>query len=440
MKKRTIYIIVALVLVTVFLLMAKLGFVGGEYTHEVDTARVQRRTLSEYIMASGALYPIEELEIAADVAGEVIDVFVEEGAKVSSGQLLAKIRPDNFINALKRQRASLEQSRAQLKQSSYSLESATATFVATEQDYTRKKQLFEQQLISEADFQASESRYKVDQQKLSSAEQQLISSKHFLNSVQASVDEAKENLRLTALISPIDGHITRKLIEKGERVVGTMQMAGTVMFQIGKLSEMELRVDIIENDIIRLHVGDSTDIVVESFPDQKIRGIVTSIATSANPKSSIESVTEYRVRIRLLLHTYENLVRETKKTHPLLPGMTASAEIMTSTRSDVLSVPLAAVTLERSDEEFDTYEPSSQQQPDQKQEIVFVYKDHAAHIRKVKTGIATINFIEVLEGLDDDEVVISGPFLVISKELRDQQRVTPRDPRQKRRRNRGRKK
>ena len=439
MKKTTIYIILAVVLVAALLVVAKYtGLIDRDKGPFVDTTHVKRRTLSEHILSSGTLYPIEELEIAADVAGEVIDVFVKEGDHVRVGQLLAKMRPDNFINALERQQAALEQARAQLKQSRYGLESAEATFSATEQDYIRNKQLFERRLISEADFQMIESRYRVAQQKLSSAEQQLVSSQHFLSSVQASVDEAKENLRLTSLFSPIDGRITRKLIKKGERVVGTRQMVGTVMFQIGKLSDMELRVDIIENDVVRLDLGDSADVIVESFPEQDIKGIVTSIAISANVKASSEAVTEYRVKIHLLRDTYQDLVHQTGKINPLLPGMTASAEIVTSTHQHALSVALSAVTVERNDEEMPhAYGRTLQQSPQKKQEIVFVYKDGRAHLRKVKTGIATIDFIEVLEGLNEGEVVISGPFLLVSKELEDQQRVTPLDPKRKKKRRRG---
>ena len=439
MKKRIVYIGLGVVLLLGLFFVAKFtGLIGAEKGLVVDTVRVQRRTLSEYILASGALFPIEELMIAADVAGEVIDVFVEEGEEVKVGQLLAKIRPDNFINALDRQRASLEQARAQLKQAHYALESEEATFTATEQDYLRRKKLFDQRLISEADFQMAESRYVVDRQKLSSAEQQLVFRQHFLSSVQASVDEAKENLRLTSLRSPIDGRITRKLINRGERVVGTRQMTGTTMFQIGKLSDMELRVDVIENEVVRLQIGDSADVVVESFPEQKIRGVVTSIATSSNPKSSAEAVTEYRVKVRLLRHTYEHLIHKTSKRHPLLPGMTASAEIIISTRPNTLSVALSAVTVERSDEDAPyAYGRASQRSIRKKQEIVFVYRDGRVHLRKVKTGIASIDFIEVLEGLREDEVVISGPFLLVSKELEDQQRVSPRDPTKRTRRRRG---
>ena len=438
MKKSTIYIISAVLIVIALAVLARsTGVIGGKSGPLVDTSLVKRRTLSEYTFASGSLYPIKELQIASDVPGEVTAVFVKEGDSVTAGQLLAKIRPDNFINALDRQQAALEQARAQKMRAQSGLTSAKATFSATKQDYLRKKKLFESQSISEADFQAAEARYRVDQQGVESAKQQLISSQHFLNSVQASLEEAKENLRLTSLLSPIKGHITRQLVKSGERVVGTSQMAGTVMFHIGDLSEMDIHADVTENDVVRIHLGDSASVTVESFSEQPIKGIVTSIATSARVKQSIEAVTEYEVKVSLLRSTYEDLIQKTGKSNPLLPGMTANVEILTAKRAQVLSLVPSAVSLEREPSEGEgdkrpKQTESKPQQRDKRQEIVFVYQDGRAHLRKVKTGITTIDYIEILQGLDEGESVISGPFLLVSKTLEDQQEVKIRDKKKKR--------
>lgn len=448
MSKKIKYILFGIIGVIGVLIMAKsAGWMGKHKGLEVDTVQVLRRTLKQVISASGQLYPIEELRISPDVAGEVTAVFVKEGDPVTEGQLLAKIRPDNFINALQRQEAAYKQSRAQLNRIEASLESAKATFSTSEQDYLRKQKLFKDKVISEAEFQAAEARYKVDQQNVESTKQQIIASRHLLNSAAASVREAKENLRLTTLLSPIQGRITQQLIKPGERVVGTRQMAGTTMFHIGNLSEIELRVNVIENDVVQLHLKDSALVKVESFPDHNIKGIVTAMATSANKKATPEAVTEYEVKIHLIRHTYEHLIQETGKAIPLLPGMTASVEIVTETRENVLSVPLSAVTVERKDtsekeeEETISYPDRTSTQIYKKpQEIVFIYSEDQAHIRKVKTGITAMEFIEILEGLKAGETIISGPFLVVSKKLRNQQKVSPRKKNKQRpyRRNRAR--
>ena len=436
MSRRTKYFVFGGAGLIVLFVLAKLtGVVGGEEATMVDTAHVKRRTLSEQVSASGQLYPIEELKIAPDVAGEVVAIMVKEGQQVEKDLVLAKIRPDNFRNALQRQQAALEQTRAQLNRSISSLKGAEATFKTSEQDFLRNKRLYEDEVISKANYETAEARYFVDKQNVVSAQEQVASSGHQLTSAQASVREAKENLRLTTLRAPMSGRITRQLVKVGERVVGTQQMAGTTMFHIGDLSEMELRVNVIENDIVRLHMGDSAVLTVESYPDKVLKGVVTALATSANTKTSPEAVTEYEVRIQLVRDSYINLGEETNREDPLLPGMTASVEIITKTKEDVLSVPLAAVTIERKGRNRggkggrnnsggnaqSANSPAASSK--KKQAVVYVYAEGIAKIRKVKTAISTTDFVEITEGLKEGESIISGPFLVVTRRLKDNQAV-----------------
>ena len=448
MNKYVKYSIFSSVAIIVLLIIAKTtGIIGGDSSLEVDTTRVVRRILTQRIYASGSLFPITELKISPDVAGEITAIFVKEGDTVKEDQLLAKIRPDNFINALQRQQAQFEQIRVQLNRAKASLRSTEANFLSREQDYLRKKKLFEGKVISESEFQIAEASYKVSQEDVVSAKEQISASRYQLSSAEASVREAKENLRLTTLLSPLEGRITKQLVEVGERVVGTQQMKGTDMFHIGDLSEMELHVSVIENDVVRLSLYDSAEISVESFPRHKIKGVVTYVAHSAIAKTNPEAVTEYKVKIQLLRSSYRSLVQETGKETPLLPGMSASVEISTEVRDNVLSISISSVTVKRDLDRRDNQEekdnervqsrrdnlenelPFEQKVP---QEIVFVYRDGKAHLREVRTGITTRHFIEITEGLEEREIVISGPFLVVSRKLEDQTKVKPRLPRRER--------
>ena len=438
MRKKTLYIILGILVLLISLVFVKKGFggrgggwLGGADAVEVDTTRVQRRAIAQIISASGTIYPIEELRIAPDIAGEVTDILVEEGDSVRVGQLLARIDPANFINALSQQEAALEQSRARVMQAEAGLEIAEANFRNTTLDYERQKKLFEEKVISEANFQNAEAKYIVDKQNVESAKQQLSAMKYSLRMTAASVQDARENLRQASLLSPINGVITKKLVKIGERVVGTQQMAGTTMFHIADLSSMELRVNIIENDIMRLKKYDSARITLESLPEEELKGIVTSLAIAANTKTSIAEVTEYSVKIRVLRDSYADLIDKFAPSNPLLPGMTASVEIITEQKENVLSIPLVAATTrdlfrkqskkrgeKRGNNREKTGSTENSSSNKNRVEVVFVYKDDRAEIRHIQTGINDIDFIEVIKGLGEGEVIISGPYLAISRTLK----------------------
>jgi HlyD family secretion protein len=337
---------------------------------------------------------------------------VNEGDSVKQGDLLVKIRPDNFISALDRSQANLNQQLANLAQSKASLKRAEAQFTRAELSFQRNSKLYEDNVISDADFEQAKAEFLTAQNDLEAARQSGLAAEYVIKSAQASVDEAAENLRLTNVYSPTNGVVSSLLVEQGERVVGTAQMAGTEMLRIADLSRMEVRVNVNENDIVRISMHDTTliDVDAYAFSGKKFSGVVTAIANSANEKASADAVTEFEVRIRILNASYEELISEGNP-FPFRPGMTASVEIITDRKEAVLSIPLAAVTT-RANETVD-----SEGGIERMKELVFIREGEVAKIREIKTGISDFENIEVLEGIAEGQEVITGPYFVVSTQL-----------------------
>lgn len=390
------------------------GWIGGAKETEVEFATAKKTTIIEKVSASGEIQPEIEVKLSPDVAGEIIELNVAEGDSVEMGKLLVKIRPDNFVSALERTRANLNQQMANSSQAKAALQRSEAQFTQADLNFKRQKKLFEEKAISEADFETARANFISAEKDLEAAKQNVIASEFVVKSSQASVNEASENLRLTNVNSPVSGIVSSLLVEQGERVVGTQQMAGTQMMTIADLSKMEVRVDVNENDIVRLSLGDTTLIDVDSYSSlgKKFKGIVTSIANTANTKTSADAVTEFKVKIRILNSSYEDLVKTGNK-YPFRPGMTASVEILTTSKSDALGIPLAAVTTRET--QVDTLAGGTFKN----RELVFVSENGVAKIRTVKTGISDYENIEILEGLKEGDEIISGPYFVVSKELKE---------------------
>ncbi|SFO41766.1 HlyD family secretion protein [Algoriphagus ornithinivorans] len=395
------------------------GWIGGEKVTNVEVATVGKNSIIEKVSASGEIQPEIEVNLSPDVAGEIIELNVAEGDSVEIGKLLVKIRPDNFVSALDRSRANLNQQLANLAQAKASLQRAEAQYTRSELEYNRQKKLYEQKAISDSEFEQAQANYITAQKDLEAAKQSVVAAEFVVKSSQATVNEAAENLRLTNVYSPVSGIVSNLLVEKGERVVGTQQMAGTEMLTIADLSRMEVRVDVNENDIVRLSKGDTTIIEVDaySFSGKKFKGIVTSIANTANTKPSADAVTEFEVKIRILNSSYADLVAAGNK-YPFRPGMTAAVEIITNQKENVLSLPLSAVTTR--EDQLDTLADGSTKM----RELVFVMQDGEAKMKAIKTGISDFQNIEVLEGLQEGDQVISGPYFVVSKELKDGDKVS----------------
>lgn len=331
-SKKIIYILLGVlaILVIGMIVGKQAGWVGGEQPLEVQIGKVSKKDIVEKVSASGVVQPETEVKMSPDVAGEIIELNVNEGDSVKLGDLLVKIRPDNFISALDRAQANLNQQMANLAQSKASLKRSEAQFNQSKLNYERNLTLYEDKVISDADFEQIKAEYLTAENDLEAAKQSVIASEFIVKSAKASVDEAGENLRLTNVYSPTDGIVSNLLVEKGERVVGTAQMAGTEMLRIADLSKMEVRVNVNENDIVRISMNDTTLIEVDSYAStgKKFTGVVTAIANSANEKVSTDAVTEFEVRIRILNDSYKDLVSN-QNPFPFRPGMTASVEIIT---------------------------------------------------------------------------------------------------------------
>lgn len=426
-------LLVLVVLVLVFAIVGKqAGIIGGETTIKVEFAEAGRATIVEKVTASGVVQPVTEIAISPDVAGEIIELNVQEGDDVIEGMILVKIRPDNLQSALDRTRANLNQQKANLASSKASKFRSEAQLKQTELAFKRSEQLREENVISEADFETAKANYEVAKYNLDAAEQSVKAAEYIIKSSQATVEEAEENVRLTTVRAPSTGTISKLDVEQGERVVGTQQMAGTEMMRLADLNQMEVQVDVNENDIIRVNEGDTAIIDVDSYSsmDKKFKGIVTAIANTANPKASADAVTEFKVEIRILNDSFNDLLSEIQGPSPFRPGMTASVEIITTTRQNVLSVPLAAVTTRnpklnkniRSDEDEDESRvTNTSARPAVKEdikEVVFINDGGTAKMVEVVTGISDYDNIEILSGLKEGDQVISGPFFVVSKRLK----------------------
>ena len=435
-SNRLIYISVGvLVLIIVGVLVAKsMGWIGSKKPTEVILSKIQKVDIVEKVSASGKVQPEIEIKVSPDVPGEIRELLILEGDSVKKGQLLLRIRPDNYQSVVERSMAAMNTQKANLSQAKASFEQSKARYLQSKRDYERSKKLFDQKMISTAELETAqtnmdvaEANYKADEQRIEAARFSVLSS-------EASLKEANTNLSLTDVFAPMDGVVSKLAVSKGERVVGTAQMAGTEMLRIADLSNMEVLVDVNENDIIRVNVGDTALVEVDSYNSQKFKGLVTNIANSA--KSAVagsDVVTEFQVKIRILRQSYEHLITP-REPSPFRPGMTASVEIITERKAGVIGVPLAAVTTrnDKQEEEKDAKKPENEGNDTKKapkkddiKEVVFVEENGKAKMISVKTGISDFDNIEILEGVKEGAQVISGPYLEISKKLKDGDLVVP---------------
>ncbi|AZQ62490.1 HlyD family efflux transporter periplasmic adaptor subunit [Flammeovirga pectinis] len=405
---------------------------SNEKATKVELEAVTYGTITEKVGASGKVQPINEVNLSSEVSGEIRELYVQEGDSVNEKQLLAQIRPDNFQSALDQARASLNAQKAQLARSRADAAQNEARLRQAKLTFERNKNLWEDKVISDQDYENSEADFDIAKANLTSAQENVRASQFTVKSAQAQVDDAKESLQLTKIFAPMSGIVSKLSVEKGEMIVGARQMSATEMMRIANLAEMETRVDVNENDIIRVHIGDTAVIDVDaySYRDLKFKGIVTAIANSANETTSSDVVTEFEVKIKILASSYSSMNAEQKgQESPFRPGMTASVDVITQTKKDILIVPLTAVTtrkrfeLEKETEEDDDNENALKSKKSAKDnelvEVVFVYNDETKMVssRKVKTGVSDFESIEILEGVEDGEVIVKGPFRVISETL-----------------------
>jgi HlyD family secretion protein len=424
------------VLISFAFIAKKAGWIGKEKPLEVELTKAKRTEIVEKVTASGKVQPEIEVKISPDVSGEIIELNVAEGDSVIKGELLLKIRPDNYISAVDRALATVNNNRASLAQGRARLSQAKVQLNRAKIEFDRNKKLYAEKVISDADFVQAETDFKVAQEEVASAEQSLEAARYLVQSAEAGLRDARENLRKTFIYAPVSGTISKLGVELGERVVGTSQMAGTEMLRIANLNNMEVQVDVNENDIVRVSLGDTAIIEVDSYSstDKKFKGIVTEIANTAIETASQDAVTEFQVKVRILNESYKELIKPKSKLAPFRPGMTASIDIITERKANILTVPLAAVTTRNPNApattETDESKPDNTQQSGQGnksdnepvktealKEVVFVNQGGKVTMREVKTGISDYENIEIVSGLKDGEEIVSGPYMLVSKRL-----------------------
>jgi HlyD family secretion protein len=411
------YALGLLVVVIILLVVGKKkGWFGKDFEVKVATEKVESRTITELITANGKVQPETEVKISPDVSGEIIEMDIEEGDEVKKGRLLMMIKPDIYIQALNRAEASLNSSKARLAQ-------AEARQIESELAFKRSKTLFGQQAIPLSDFEAAQAAYKV-------AEAEVRAAEFAVRSAEASVAEAEEQLVKTKIYAPMDGTVSKLNVERGERVVGTNMYAGTEMMVVANLDKMEVKVEVNENDIVKVAKGDTALVEVDAYLKRKFKGLVTEIANSANTVgTSGDQVTNFNVKVLLLRESYLDLIDSAAmRLYPFRPGMSATVDIQTETRTGVIAVPIQAVTTRaiQGKKEKGQDETSSNAR-EEKEEVVFVVKDGLAWKRTIETGIQDNMNIEILKGIADGDVVITGPYNIVSRTLKDSLLVKPVD-------------
>ena len=438
MNKKTTWILVIVALLLVILvILAKTGAFGKEDGKKVTAEKVQRRNIIEVVSASGKIYPEIEVKVSPDISGEITELTVAEGDTVKKGQLLARIYADIYDIQRDQAASGVIQSEAQVANSQAALDALLAQQEQAERTFNMQKKLFDGKVISQSEFNIADANYKSAKANYNAAVQGIRSGQAGILSAKANLNKANKDLGRTEITAPMDGVVSLLNVKKGEKVAGNSFNVGTEMLRIADMSKIEIRVDVGENDVPKVKLGDSAIIDVDAYSERKFKGIVTQIASSNNGASSQNAlantssdVTQYKVYVRLLPESYMDLLG--KGTFPFRPGMSASADIQTKTQKNVLSVPINAVTTrdkndslrtDKKDEAIIT-NTSSSSSADDLEIVVFVIdaEDKVKKV-KVKSGIQDINNIEITEGLEEGALVVTGPYDVVSKTLKKGTRV-----------------
>lgn len=423
MSKKTIYFSIATIIlsVIVLLILSRKGIIGNVNKGEfVEITPVKLTTVVETVSATGKIQPEVEVKISSEVSGEIILLNVKEGQVVKKGDLLVKINPDLYTSGYNRSVSNLSGTKAGLSQ-------AEASFKEAKANFERSKTLFEKGIISKSDWDKAIASFEV-------AKATKQNAYFTVQSAAATVSEAKDNLGRTTIYSPADGTISMLNVELGERVLGTQQMAGTEILRVANLNNMEVEVDVNENDIVKIKIGDEAKVEVDAYLKKQFKGVVTSISNSASTALTADQVTNFKVKVRILKESYQELVSGKPKSYsPFRPGMTATVDIITKTKINVLAVPISSVvvksdTLPTKEPKMDENELEKEQDKtskvDKKLECVFVKVGLKAKIRIIKTGIQDDANIEVISGLQKGDVVITGPYTTVTKELNSGDKIT----------------
>jgi len=427
MGKTTKYILISLGALVVLLIIGKAtGVIGKAKKEQVATEKAALRDINETVSASGKIKPHVEVKISPEVSGEVVELPIKEGDVVKKGQLLCKIRPDILKSGFERAVASYNTQKASVGNSSQMLKQAQAVFENQASIYKRSKGLYENKVLTAAEFESAKASYEGAKASLEAAKQNVIGSTYGLAQSSASVKEAQDNLAKTTIYAPVDGVVSKLSIQKGERVLGTQQFAGTEIMTISDLNALDVNVDVNENDINRITFGDSAKIEVDAFLGKKFTGVVIEIGSSANVVgTNADQVTNFTVKVRITPQSYLALLNKSATNpSPFRPGLTATVDINTN-HARGLAVPIQSVTTRedksvvKDNTKVDDNSTNKPQKAAIVKEYVFVYRAGKVKQVQVTTGIQDDTYIQVLTGLKNGDEVVSAPFATISKTLKD---------------------
>lgn len=409
---------------------------------KVTAEKAVKRTIIQTVSANGKIQPEKDVKISPYISGEVVELLVKEGDQVKSGDLLAKIDPEIYVSAYDQSTAALNSQMASEANARARLSQMKAQYVNAKQTFDRQQKLFNQNVISQADYDQAKSGYDVAKAQVEASEQDIKANEFQVKSLDAALKKAKEDLTRTAIFAPNDGTVSKLSVEKGERVTGASQFSsGTEIMTIANLNEMEAQVEVNENDIVRVKLGDTALIEVDAYLNRKFKGVVTEIATSANSTgTSVDQVTNFNVKIHLLKDSYKDLMDPLHPNYsPFRPGMTTTVEIQTETAKDALSIPIQAVTTRVAKDTLDKYNAknvkessngnektemvSTMKKTGEIQECIFELENGMAKKVNVKSGIQDNTYIQILSGLKEGQEVITGPYSAISKTLNDKDKV-----------------
>jgi HlyD family secretion protein len=417
MKKSNIFILVLLLLVGGLITYVMLN--KKEKSTKVTVEQSLERDIIQTVTANGKIYPELEVKISSDVSGEIVELFFKEGDPIKRGDLIARIQPDSYNNAVAQVNASYKNSLANIENSKARLLQAEAGLINAKSYFKRIEAAYQDKVISSTEYDNAKDQVVRAEAEVTAAKKMVEASQYSAEAIQASINDAKTNLGKTAIYSPIDGIISAMGVEKGEKVVGTLQMTGTEMMRIADFKNMEVRVNVSENDIVRVHLNDTAIVEVDAYPDHKFKGIVSSIASSSmglnnSLTSATSQSTNFEVKIQILEESYKDLIADNP--YPFRPGMSATADIQTKRKSNVLAVPIQAVGTRNLNEDSSSLDENIV-------EIVFVEENGIVQRKTVKTGIQNDSYIEILDGIDKGINIVTAPYNAISKELEDGEKV-----------------
>jgi HlyD family secretion protein len=405
----------------IFILVAT-KTIGGTNATKVAIEEVLPQNITESVSASGKINPVSEVKVSPDISGEILELYVQEGDQVTKGQLLARIDASLYTNNVTRANAQVNQSKAGVANTNAQLQQLSLQLAQAKTNFERNQKLYNEKVISAAEFEIAQASYKNAEASIAVLKENINSSKFNVESAVAGLSEANQSIRRSNIYAPMSGIVSKLLVKQGERVVGTAQMAGTEIMRIADMSLMKVEVEIGENDIQKINLGDTANISVDAYSRRKFKGLVTKIAQSnsgnAMAQVSNDQVSNYTVSIEMDKSSYEDLLA-IKTKFPFRPGMSASADILTKHRNGVLAVSINAVTTR----DLDSLKSKTETTPENNvfKEYVFVLHKDTARLTEVKTDIQDNNYIEILSGLKKGDKVIVSPYNAIANTLKDKQ-------------------